>query len=50
MRPGLGRTAIEQHGGGLDLGRGGRGIELRFTLPAPKGLETGETSDSSIAA
>ncbi|MBS1162422.1 MAG: sensor hybrid histidine kinase, partial [Burkholderiaceae bacterium] len=46
------RTVIEQHGGALDFGPGpgGRGTEFRFTLPAPKGLETGETSASSIAA
>jgi two-component system sensor histidine kinase DctS len=46
------RTVIEQHGGALDFGPGpgGRGTEFRFTLPVPKGQETGETSGSSIAA
>jgi two-component system sensor histidine kinase DctS len=50
------RTVIEQHGGALDFvpgpQRGGTacGTEFRFTLPAPKGAETGETSQSSSAA
>ena len=46
------RTVIEQHGGALDFGPGpgGRGTEFRFTLPAPKATETGETSSSPIAA
>ncbi len=43
------RTVIEQHGGALDFGPGpgGRGTEFRFTLPAPPGTETGETSGSA---
>lgn len=46
------RTVIEQHGGVLDFspGPGGRGTEFRFTLPASKVAETGETSVSPIAA
>ena len=40
------RTVIEQHGGALDFGPGPgkRGTEMRFTLPAPKAAESGETS------
>ena len=43
------RTVIEQHGGALDFGPGpeGRGTEFRFTLPAPAGAESGETSGSA---
>ena len=43
------RTVVEQHGGVLDFGPGplGRGTEFRFTLPAPKGAETGETVGSA---
>ncbi len=43
------RTVIEQHGGALDFGPGPgkRGTEMRFTLPAPKAAETGETSTSA---
>jgi two-component system sensor histidine kinase DctS len=39
------RTVIEQHGGALDFGAGtgGRGTEFRFTLPAPRTAESGET-------
>ena len=39
------RTVIEQHGGALDFGPGPgkRGTEMRFTLPAPKAAESGET-------
>ena len=39
------RTVIEQHGGALDFGpaAAGRGTEFRFTLPAPKAPESGET-------
>jgi len=42
------RTVIEQHGGALDFGPGphGRGTEFRFTLPAPKTADSGETSVS----
>ncbi len=45
------RTVVEQHGGVLDFGPGplGRGTEFRFTLPAPKGAETGETVGSVTA-
>ena len=45
------RTVIEQHGGALDFGPGpgGRGTEFRFTLPAPKAAETGETVGSATA-
>jgi two-component system sensor histidine kinase DctS len=40
------RTVAEQHGGTLDFGPGpdGRGTEFRFTLPTPRGLESGETA------
>ena len=40
------RTVIEQHGGALDFGPGPgkRGTEMRFTLPAPKAAESGETA------
>ena len=40
------RTVIEQHGGTLEFcpGPNGSGTEFRFTLPAPKVPETGETS------
>ena len=43
------RTVIEQHGGALDFGPGPgkRGTEMRFTLPAPKAAESGETSASA---
>ncbi len=43
------RTVIEQHGGALDFGPGpdGSGTEFRFTLPAPAGAESGETSGSA---
>jgi two-component system sensor histidine kinase DctS len=46
------RTVIETHGGALDFGPGpqGRGTEFRFTLPAPKAAETGDTALSSTAA
>ena len=39
------RTVIEQHGGALDFGdtAARRGTEFRFTLPAPKAAESGET-------
>ena len=45
------RTVIEQHGGALDFGPGplGRGTEFRFTLPAPRAAETGETVAPQIA-
>jgi len=45
------RTVIEQHGGALDFGPGplGRGTEFRFTLPAPRTAETGETAVPQIA-
>ena len=45
------RTVVEQHGGVLDFGPGpqGCGTEFRFTLPAPKGAETGDTVDSPTA-
>ena len=45
------RTVVEQHGGVLDFGPGpqGCGTEFRFTLPAPKGAETGDTVDSTTA-
>jgi len=45
------RTVIEQHGGALDFSAGpaGRGTEFRFTLPAPKAAETGETVGSAAA-
>ena len=43
------RTVVEQHGGALDFGpgTGGRGTEFRFTLPAPKPAESGETVGSA---
>jgi two-component system, LuxR family, sensor histidine kinase DctS len=36
------RTVVEQHGGALDFGPGpgGAGTEFRFTLPAPRVIET----------
>jgi two-component system, LuxR family, sensor histidine kinase DctS len=42
------RTVIEQHGGALDFSPGAeqRGTEFRFTLPAPKAAESGETPAS----
>ena len=46
------RTVIETHGGALDFGPGAHGVgtEFRFTLPAPKAAETGDTALSSAAA
>jgi two-component system sensor histidine kinase DctS len=46
------RTVIETHGGALDFGPGpnGAGTEFRFTLPAPKAAETGDTALSSTTA
>jgi two-component system sensor histidine kinase DctS len=45
------RTVVEQHGGVLDFGPGpqGRGTEFRFTLPVPKGAETGDTVGPATA-
>jgi two-component system sensor histidine kinase DctS len=45
------RTVIETHGGALDFGPGpnGAGTEFRFTLPAPKTAETGDTALTSTA-
>ncbi len=39
------RTVVEQHGGALDFSPAAahRGTEFRFTLPAPKAAESGET-------
>ena len=46
------RTVIETHGGALDFGPGAQGVgtEFRFTLPAPKAAETGDTALSTAAA
>ncbi len=45
------RTVIEQHGGALDFGRGPheRGTEFRFTLPAHRAADSGETAVPSSA-
>ncbi len=46
------RTVVEQHGGVLEFGPGpqGQGTEFRFTLPAPKAAQTGETAASATSS
>ena len=46
------RTVIEQHGGSLEFGPGpgGVGTAFRFSLAAPKPMQSGETAGSALTA